>query len=216
MTGECVETGRRELADKEVLFVEGQAWDGLYKVEEGTIEIYRERDGKPILLGLETAGSLIGTATLLSRQPRLASARSRGRSVVSHLPQAPAESLLNSMPPWGKAIIKDLLYDLDATDEHLIDVSLRASNAPASDTLPVVPVQKFLEGLCWSQGYRSATYGGKTVEVIPLGDLGTWLGPVLRVSPEKVRGALCALQAARLVRVEDIEGMGPCLLRIPR
>ncbi|PAW78918.1 MAG: hypothetical protein B9S32_05930 [Verrucomicrobia bacterium Tous-C9LFEB] len=214
MAGENVETGRRELADKEVLFVEGQPWDGLYKVDSGAIEIYRERDGKVILLGVETVGSLIGTATLLSRQPRLASARARGPSVVSYLPLAPTESLLNSMPPWGKAIIKDLLYDLNATDEHLIEASLRADSVPDSGPLPVVAVQKFLEGLCWSQGYRPATYGGKAVEVLPLGDLGTWLGPVLRMPAEKVRGALCALQAARLVRVEEIENLGPCLLRV--
>lgn len=214
MIGELMETGQRELADKEILFVEGQPWDGLYKVESGSIEIYRERDGKVIVLGVGAAGSLIGTATLLSRQPRLASARSRGASVVSHLPQAPAESLINSMPPWGKAIIKDLLISLEATDNHLVETTLRAGEPTDHNALPIVPVQKFLEGLCWTQGYRSATYGGKTVGVIPIGDIGTWLGPVMRMPSEKVRGALCALVATRMIRVEEIEGLGPCLLKI--
>lgn len=213
MSGVDTEGGRRVLQDKEILFTEGQSWDGLYKVESGEIEIYRERDGKQVIFCVEPAGRLIGTATLLSRQPRMASARAKGESVVLHLEQQPAELLLKNMPCWGRAIIKDLLHHLSTTDENLVDSSLRARNVPSPDSLPIVPVQKFLEGLCWTQGYRPAILGGKEVQVVPLGDLGKWLAPVLQTTPDKVRAAVNALEATRMIRVTEIEKLGPCLLK---
>lgn len=213
MSTESTEEGRLELADKEILFVEDQTWNGLYKVEKGVIEIYRERNGKLVVLSLEGEGSLIGTATLLSRQPRMASARAKGPTVVWHLEKNPAETLLNSMPPWGKAIIRDLLNHLDTLDDHFVEAWFRAESQEPLEKVPVVAVQKFLEGLCWTQGYRKAMFAGNEIEVVPVGDVGAWLGPVMRIAPEKVRMALRVLESSHMIRLEEIEGLGLCVLR---
>jgi CRP-like cAMP-binding protein len=49
---------RRHFAEGQVLFREGDPADGVFRLLSGTVDIIRELDGEPILLGTVGRGSL--------------------------------------------------------------------------------------------------------------------------------------------------------------
>ncbi|HXW36085.1 MAG TPA: ATP-binding cassette domain-containing protein [Acidimicrobiales bacterium] len=67
------------LADREILFRQGDRGDLVYVVEEGSVEIYRTKsDGSEEALTLVEAGGYFGEIGPLLNLPRSASARARG------------------------------------------------------------------------------------------------------------------------------------------
>src|SRR6516225_5419443 len=60
------------LAAGQVLFREGDTADSVFRVVSGSVDILRELDGDPILLG---AGQFIGEMGVVENRPRNATAR---------------------------------------------------------------------------------------------------------------------------------------------
>jgi len=75
------EPERLELADGEVLFRQGDPGDLVYVVEEGAIELLRDRDDEPF--AELRPGRYFGEIAPLLRLPRSATARARGRTVLT-------------------------------------------------------------------------------------------------------------------------------------
>src|SRR5262245_26977709 len=62
-------------AEGEVLFREGDPPDCVFRLLSGAVEILRELDGEPILLGTVGAGQFIGEMGVVENRPRSATAR---------------------------------------------------------------------------------------------------------------------------------------------
>ena len=62
-------------AEGQVLFREGDPADSVFRLLSGTVDIIREVDGDPILLGTVSAGQFIGEMGVVENRPRNATAR---------------------------------------------------------------------------------------------------------------------------------------------
>ena len=62
-------------AKEQVLFREGDPADSVFRLLSGSVDIFRELDGDPILLGTVGAGQFIGEMGVVESRPRSATAR---------------------------------------------------------------------------------------------------------------------------------------------
>jgi hypothetical protein len=73
----------------QVLFREGDPADSVFRLLSGAVDIFRELNGEPILLGTVGAGQFIGEMGVVENRPRSATARAASEVEVEIL--APAE-----------------------------------------------------------------------------------------------------------------------------
>ena len=66
---------RTHFAEDEILFKEGDPADGVFRLIRGTVDVLREFDANPILLGTVGAGQFIGEMGIVENRPRSATAR---------------------------------------------------------------------------------------------------------------------------------------------
>ena len=59
----------------DTVFKEGDAGDRAYIVQEGRIDIVKDRLGTPVVLGTIEKGGIFGEMALIDNEPRMASAR---------------------------------------------------------------------------------------------------------------------------------------------
>ena len=62
-------------ADGQVLFNEGDPADSVFRLLSGVVDILRQLDGEPILLGTVGAGQFVGEMGVLENRSRNATAR---------------------------------------------------------------------------------------------------------------------------------------------
>src|ERR1700751_5566762 len=72
-------------AKEQVLFREGDPADSVFRLLSGSVDILRELDGDPILLGTVGAGQFIGEMGVGENRPRNATARAAGKVEVEIL-----------------------------------------------------------------------------------------------------------------------------------
>jgi CRP-like cAMP-binding protein len=104
-----------------LLFREGDPTDGLYFVKDGKITIFRERDGTEIELAVLGPGDVLGTVTIISREPRSASARALSQASVLFVSASSLEASLKTIPIWAIALLKDCTVRLKETDARLCE-----------------------------------------------------------------------------------------------
>jgi CRP/FNR family cyclic AMP-dependent transcriptional regulator len=104
-----------------MLFREGDNTDGLYFIKEGKVSIFRERDATEIELALLGPGDVLGTVTIISREPRSASARAATQLSVLFVSAASLEASLKTIPVWATALLKDCTTRLKETDAKLCE-----------------------------------------------------------------------------------------------
>lgn len=109
----------------EVIFDEGDQSDSLLFIQEGRVEVFRERNGIEIQLGIMGAGEFLGTVTLFSKEPRTASARALAQTKVLVMRPSQLEQGLKDVPTWMQAVVKDTVARLKHVDERLVETKLR-------------------------------------------------------------------------------------------
>lgn len=109
----------------EVLFREGDNSNGLYLIQEGEVEIFRSRENAEVLLTTLRAGDVIGTMTMISRAPRTASARAKGRCLVAYYQNDKLKEGFKNIPIWAQAVIKDTISRIKEIDEKLMEATIR-------------------------------------------------------------------------------------------
>src|SRR5438552_13115422 len=72
-------------AEGQVLFREGDPADSVFRLLSGAVDIFRELDGDPILLGTVGAGQFIGEMGVVENRPRSATARAASEVEVEIL-----------------------------------------------------------------------------------------------------------------------------------
>ncbi|WER48283.1 Crp/Fnr family transcriptional regulator [Cupriavidus sp. WKF15] len=93
----------RQLAAGEALFARGDAFDGLYCVAGGTMQVDAAGEsGKAALLGLLEAGAWFGEICLFDGLPRTHDARAVHAALLWHIPRASLERRLAQHPSWWR------------------------------------------------------------------------------------------------------------------
>ena len=72
-------------AEGQVLFREGDPSDSVFRVLSGAVEVFREIDGEPILLGTVGAGQFIGEMGVVENRSRSATVRAASEVEVEIL-----------------------------------------------------------------------------------------------------------------------------------
>lgn len=117
-----------ELKDGDLIFSEGDHWDGIYLVKSGFIEIFRARQGKSVRLGVLGPGEFLGTVTLFTQGPRSASARAISDVSIQHFDAASIHTTFSQMPAGVGAIVKDILARLNHVNQELVQARLEGGS----------------------------------------------------------------------------------------
>src|SRR5262245_15477634 len=107
-------------AEGEVLFREGDTPDCVFRLLRGAVDILRELDGEPILLGRVGAGQFIGEMGVVENRPRSATARAASEVEVEIL--MPTEFLdhITGSPQAARELIQRLSQRLREADDRIV------------------------------------------------------------------------------------------------
>lgn len=196
-----------------ILFEENDQWNGLYYIIEGQVEIYRERGRKLIPLTTLGEGDFIGTATLFTRAPRLASARAaNGTAIISHFPANRTEELIKQVPTWAVAVMKDLVRCLRTTDDLFTKAHMDSFQNP-SHILPVQQLLGVLLGFCTSKDPVKWVHNSEIQEMHPVGDLPNWFSKAIGCKPEDVERSIALLKEQEIALLEDTGKYGLAVIK---
>jgi CRP/FNR family transcriptional regulator, cyclic AMP receptor protein len=119
MKGETI-----SFAPGQLVFREGDPCDGVYFIQEGKIEIFRERDGLAVSFGFQSAGEVLGTLSMFTREARAASAKAISQVSLLHVNAETLDLGIKSIPVWALALLKDTVNRLKIVDERLVESKL--------------------------------------------------------------------------------------------
>jgi hypothetical protein len=134
----------RIFAEEQILFTEGDPADGVFRVLSGTVDILRELDGDPILLGTVGAGQFIGEMGVLENRPRSATARAASKVEVEILTSTEFLDQIASTPRTAREVIRRLSQRLREADDRIVDDERRTGRDQGVwgrfDDQPAVPL----------------------------------------------------------------------------
>ncbi|WP_161597545.1 Crp/Fnr family transcriptional regulator [Fluviispira multicolorata] len=111
-------------APLQIIFNEGEESNGIYLIQEGVVEIFRVREGTEINLGTLKQNDVLGTLTVLSKEPRTASARATVKCTVLFFQSDGLKNSFKEIPVWSQAVIKDAIGRVKHVNELLIESKL--------------------------------------------------------------------------------------------
>ena len=116
-------------AKEQVLFREGDPADSVFRLLSGSVDIFRELDGDPILLGTVGAGQFIGEMGVVENRPRSATARAASEVEVEIF--TPTEFLdhIASSPRAARELIERLSQRLREADDRIVNDERRSGRA---------------------------------------------------------------------------------------
>jgi CRP/FNR family transcriptional regulator, cyclic AMP receptor protein len=119
----------KHFAEGQVLFREGDPADCVFRLLSGVVDILRELDGDPILLGTVGAGQFIGEMGVVENRPRSATARAASEVEVEIL--TPTEFLdhIAGSPGAARELIQRLSQRLREADDRIVNDERRSGRA---------------------------------------------------------------------------------------
>jgi CRP/FNR family cyclic AMP-dependent transcriptional regulator len=119
----------RHFAEGQVLFREGEPADCVFRLLRGAVDILRELDGDPILLGTVGAGQFIGEMGVVENRPRSATARAAGEVEVEILTPTEFLDQITGSPRAARELIQRLSQRLREADDRIVDNERRSGRA---------------------------------------------------------------------------------------
>ena len=116
----------------QVLFREGDPADSVFRLLRGAVDIFRELDGEPILLGSVGAGQFIGEMGVVENRPRSATARAASQVEVEILTAAEFFDQIASSPPAARELIRRLSQRLREADDRIVNDERRSGRVHKS------------------------------------------------------------------------------------
>ena len=123
---------RAHFAKGQVLFREGDPADSVFRLLSGAIDILRELDGDPILLGTVGAGQFIGEMGVVENRPRNATARTASEVEVEILTPTEFFDQIAGSPRAVRELIERLSRRLREADDRIVNDERRSSRARAT------------------------------------------------------------------------------------
>jgi CRP/FNR family transcriptional regulator, cyclic AMP receptor protein len=110
----------------QVLFREGDPADSVFRLLSGAVDILRELDGDPILLGTVAAGQFIGEMGVVENRPRNATARAAGKVEVEILTPTEFFDQIAGSPQAVRELIQRLSRRLREADDRIVNDERRS------------------------------------------------------------------------------------------
>ncbi|SMF08417.1 Crp/Fnr family transcriptional regulator [Pseudobacteriovorax antillogorgiicola] len=189
-----------QFKDGQVLFSHGDPGGDLFVIEEGQVEIYREKDTIHLTLSYMHPGEVIGLLTCLNRRPRTASAKAVGHVTVRKIPADSVKKTLKDVPPWIEIIIKE--FSIRLTD--LLDFMIRQQEQLESARLEQIDLTFQAQTLCGTLStlakYHKQDIDGSSY--VALDEIQDELMDCLSLSEERIHAIIKVLQDAGLLKLE--------------
>ena len=116
-------------AKEQVLFREGDPADSVFRLLSGSVDILRELDGDPILLGTVGAGQFIGEMGVVENRPRSATARAASDVEAEILTPAEFLDQIARSPRAARELIQRLSQRLREADDRIVNDERRSGRA---------------------------------------------------------------------------------------
>ena len=107
-------------AEGQVLFREGDPSDSVFRVLSGAVEVFREIDGEPILLGTVGAGQFIGEMGVVENRSRSATVRAASEVEVEILTPTEFFDQIARSPQTARELIQRLSQRLREADDRIV------------------------------------------------------------------------------------------------
>ena len=120
---------RTRFAEGQILFREGDPSDGVFRLSSGTVDVFRELDGEPILLGKVGAGQFIGEMGVVENRPRSATARAATAVEVEILTPTEFLDQIANSPRIARELIRRLSQRLREADDRIVNDERRSGRA---------------------------------------------------------------------------------------
>ena len=120
---------RSHFAEGQILFREGDPADGVFRLLSGTIDVLRELDGDPILLGSVGPVQFIGEMGVLENRPRSATARAASEVQVEFLTPTEFLDQIANSPRAARDLIQRLCQRLREADDRIVNDERRSIQA---------------------------------------------------------------------------------------
>lgn len=106
---------RQTFKNAEVIFQEGDTGARAYLVENGSVEIRKNVDGKEVVLGRVDKGGIFGEMALIDDAPRMASAVANGDSTLLVISEQTFKAKMESSDPFIRALLRIFAQNIRAT-----------------------------------------------------------------------------------------------------
>jgi CRP/FNR family cyclic AMP-dependent transcriptional regulator len=116
-------------AEGQILFREGDPADSVFHLLSGAVDILRELDGEPILLGTVGAGQFIGEMGVVENRPRSATARAASEVEVEILSATEFLDQIAGSPRAARELIQRLSQRLREADDRIVNNERRSGRA---------------------------------------------------------------------------------------
>jgi CRP-like cAMP-binding protein len=119
-------------SEGEVIFSEGEPGARAFLIQEGTVEITKFVEGKPVVLGRIGVGGIFGEMALIDGRPRMATAKALVPTEVIVVSQEKFDERLEAADPFVRALLRLLVIDLRnvaGRRDLMADLSLAALEA---------------------------------------------------------------------------------------
>jgi len=107
--------------DGQVIFEEGSNGDWIYVVDDGTVEISKNVDGKRVVIETLHEGDIFGEMAYIDRQPRSATATAKGVTVVGIIDRNFFDHEFNKISADFQKIIKTVAFRLRKVTQNAAD-----------------------------------------------------------------------------------------------
>ena len=96
------------LAQKEILFLEGQEASSVFVVKKGELAVIKNHDKDPVVLGKVSLGEFVGEMAHFNSEPRSATVQALTDCELIEIPMGTLDMVLFSKPAWAKALVETL------------------------------------------------------------------------------------------------------------
>src|SRR3984957_760966 len=117
---------RARFAEGQDLFKEGDSADSVFRLLSGAVDILRDLDGNPILLGRIGAGQFIGEMGVVENRPRNATARAASEVEVEILTPNEFFDQIAGSPRVVRELIQRLSRRLREADDRIVNDERRS------------------------------------------------------------------------------------------
>lgn len=195
----------------DVIFSEGDESQSLMYIQEGKVEVFREREGTHIVLANMVPGEFLGTVTLFSKEPRTAGAKATTQVKLMVMKASQLEQGLKDIPVWIQAVVKDMVARLKFVDEKLVDARLKEkylSNKVGTPLHVAAQLCRFIVAQA-----RVGCVEFEKGEVLPMNGLLPMAASVFLKQLEPIAEVYNILTKQNIVREVQTGNLGPCFAK---
>lgn len=194
------EHDRIELADGDVLFSFDDPGGDLFLIEEGNIEVFRERESIHVTLSYMHRGEIIGLLTCLNQKNRTASAKASGPVVLRKIPSTKIRKTLDGLPKWIETILKEFSHRIHDMQDMILTQSRELESAKAERVDATYHTALICGCLSTLASYHK--YKNDSGTYVVLEEINDQVAECLGIPPDRVRGIIQVLHDGGLLKME--------------